>query len=349
MSVVNPGRDVAIEFAFSTKKQSAYGTALLPTDLTLAHTFLGGDIVEHKVEKATNQDEFGKKMEFPTEQRNLTADVRLTRNSEATSLMLGWAFAFACGDCVTTTPEGATLARQHVIKPMNIDDPAVGKQLPVTTVMEKLGHLRQEIFRDILVSEVELSGKMGEQLKLKIPMIGSGHRVAGTQAMPAATEGSFLKMADVKFQIGASDISAKLLDFTFNYKNEVADKLGYHPSSGYLVSNDPNSPQVRGHLLVTKRSATMKFRCLMENNDFRADMESNVLKSITITAEGATIEGSQKHKMILEIPKCYFNAVATAKEGNFFAYDATVLVCWDDASSAPFKLTVVNNTAAYLA
>ena len=87
----------------------------------------------------------------------------------------------------------------------------------------------------------------------------------------------------------------------------------------------------------------------MEDENLQNDFENNTEKSITISAEGATIESTYKHKLEISIPKCFFKVVKTGKEGDFFAYDIEVLIAYDSGISAPFQITVVNDIASYLA
>ena len=51
---------VALRWAFSPKRQAAYGTALAVADLTLSHPFEGADFGEHTPNMSDNAALFGK-------------------------------------------------------------------------------------------------------------------------------------------------------------------------------------------------------------------------------------------------------------------------------------------------
>jgi len=343
-------RDVAIKTAFSTKKQSAYGTKLADVDIDKAHPLHGSENIENPFEKFDDAEQFGKGHEFPTYQKNLTADSRVSRSADASSFLLGWVMAFGCGKITTSQPDssGSPNVYEHEIKPMNIDDPTVGKQLPVTTIVEEITSFKKLLFRDMLVSEFTISGELKKQLQLAFSLIGSGHYENSTLTMPGLTSVSFLKMPGVSFTVGTKNFSPELLNFSFGFKNELAEDLGYHPGSGFLTSGDPSTPQIRGKLPVTKRSVNFSFECLTEDNDLRQYMELNAEKAITLTAEGSTIENSYKHKLVLSLPKTWIKAVPLGREGNFLKYQVEVKIGWDATSGAPFVATITNDVAAYL-
>lgn len=343
-------RNVCIDVAYTNKKQSAYGTGVGDADLTEAHPFIGDDNVEVVTEKYDDREEFGKGHEFPTQQHNLVADTRLKRSFEASSRMLAWALAFLAGDITTTQPDGtgAPNTYQHVIKPMDIDDSGVGKQLPVTTIVEALTSFRKRKFRDMLVKSVTLKGELKKQLQLELELVGSGHYEDSTLSMPTPASSSFLRMADVTFTIGSDDVSAKLISFEFKHDNELAEDLGYHPGSGYLDATS-GAPQIRGKLEVTKRGVTLKARVLMEAETLDGYQKANTEKAITIVAEGATIESTYKHKLTLEMPVSWLKATPIAREGNLMVYDIEFNVGWSESDSAPWKATIINDVASYLA
>ena len=343
-------RDVAIKTAFSNKAQSAYGTKLPDIDIDQAHPLLGSENIESTFDKINDADQFGKGHEYPTKQENLTADVRVSRSADASSALLGWVMAFACGAITTTQPDdiGSPNTYEHEIKPMDIDDSAIGKQLPVTSIVEELASFKKMLYRDMLVSEFSITGEIKKQLQLSFSMIGSGHKETSTLTMPALTAVSFLKMPGVTITVGGTSYSAKLLNFNFSHKNELAEDLGYHPGSGYLTPLDPSTPQIRGKLKVSKRTTSLSFEILAEDGNLRSDMEANTEKAIVISAEGATIENSYKHNLELSFPKTFIKATPIGREGNFLKYQVETEIAWDSTSEAPFVATVRNNVASYL-
>jgi len=343
-------RDVCLNVGFSPKKQSAFGNGLTDTDITLAHPFIGNDIVDRTIDKYDNKEEYGKGHEYPTTQNNLVSDTKASRNFEASSLILGWAFAFACGQVTTIQPDdvGSPNVYEHTFKLSDIDNPAVGIQLPATTIVEKLNSFQQKKFRDMVVSEISLSGKTKEQLKLGMQLVGSGHWEANSMVLPALAQVSFLRMADVVITVGAKDISAEAMEFEFSHKNNLAEDKGYHPGSGYLIADDSNSPQIRGHLVCEKRETALKFKVLLNDSDLENFAENNLEKAISIVAEGNVIENTYKHKLELNFPKAFLKFTKVGVDGSLYVYDVEVSVAWDDTENTPFIAKVINNVPSYL-
>lgn len=170
-------RKAAIRGGFSTKKQTAYGTAVTDVDITEAHPYEGNQI-DFTVEKIDDKDQAGKGNEFPTWQANTTCSTQGTMNFHASSYILGFGFALVNGKLVTSQPDdvGAPDTYEHECSMMDIDDPAVGKQLPCFTYVEQLSTEHQRKYRDMLVKSLAISGQTGEHLKLNLELLGSGHR-----------------------------------------------------------------------------------------------------------------------------------------------------------------------------
>lgn len=301
-------------------------------------------------EKKDNKDEFGKGHEYPTEQTNTISDTRASRSFEASSLIAGWAFAFGCGECATIQPDdvGSPNVYEHTIKPAQIFDSAVGLQLPSTTLVEHLNSLQQNKYRDMVVSEVKLSGKIKEQLKIGIQLIGSGHYEANTMTLPDLAQVAFLRMADAVIMIGDKNISKKSMDFEFTHKSDLGEDKGYHPGSGYLIADDKTSPQIRGHCVATKRGTNLKLKVLMADTDLSEYAKNNTPKSISIVAEGKGIDESYNHKLELTFPRCFLKTTKVGTDGGLYVYDVDVTVGWDNTISAPFQIKITNNVPAYL-
>lgn len=338
-------RKAAQKVAIDVTQQTAYGTTLA-VDPTKSHPF-DGSLIERPVEKTDDRDHVGKGHEFATMQENKFSDTRGSMTFLGSSWILGWAFAFANGSAIPTQL-GTTSAYDHVCKMMNIDDPAVGKQLPVTTLVEELGTGVQKKYRDMLVKSLTLTGKTGEHLSCQTEVVGSGHWEASSVTMPDLVTTSFLRMADVVFSFNSIDISADVKDFSFKAVNEVDEGGGYFPGSGYLSAAD-GSPQVRGRCLLGKRTVDLSFTALLkDDSSFEAASLANSIVPLTITATGSVIEETYRHKLLLEFPKVAIKGTKIGADGEFFSYNIDCTVMWDTTLGAPYKATITNDVTQYL-
>ena len=102
---------VQLNWAYSNKRQSAYATELDPADVDQSHPFVGADFGEHTPNMSDNTALYGKGHEFPTRNEILSWSSSFRRQFQASSKILGWAFAFHLGDVTTTNLGGAPAAR----------------------------------------------------------------------------------------------------------------------------------------------------------------------------------------------------------------------------------------------
>jgi hypothetical protein len=166
---------VGIQWAYSDKRQSAYPIPNPPADIDQSHPFEGTDIGDHAVNMVDNAALYGKGHEFATREYLLSWDTRFRRQCFLTSKIAGWGFAFHTGK-VTTLPLGGT-AFQHV---MEYQDPngagyyGSGRQLPVTTIIERVTSGMVRRFPSMLVSAIELSGSMNDFCRCAMDLVGSG-------------------------------------------------------------------------------------------------------------------------------------------------------------------------------
>ena len=339
-------RDFDVLWAFSTKKQSAYGTKLADADLTLATPFKGPDVVVRTPTVETDSEQAGRGFAsagFPESQEIERWDVRVARNFDLTSLMAGWAAAFGLGQVTTSQPDsvGAPNTYDHQCRFITSS-----KQLPVTSLVEQAtsGAALKSLYRDLAVSDFEISAESAGRLQLKVNLVGSGYRETSTLAMPSVTAGSFLRMHGVTFQVGPTgsevDVSSRLKSFSLEVNNNPLEDDGYFPGSGLY----------RGRLEYGKRrDVELAFRLLVADAVERNHLEAgNYLKAI-ITAVGAAIEGTYKHTLTITVPRLAYRALPMGFEDGMAVYDIEANVFHDATSGYPLDITVRNNIASYMA
>lgn len=131
---------VQLQWAFSMKRQSSYATANPDVDIDKSHPMTAADFGEHVPNMSDNANMFGKGHEFATRNEILSWDTRFRRSFQATTRMVGWAFAFHAGSVTTSSLGGSPEAYQHIIEyqdPIGVGYYGSGRQQPVTTVVEQ--------------------------------------------------------------------------------------------------------------------------------------------------------------------------------------------------------------------
>lgn len=351
---------VQLNWAFSNKRQSAYATALANGDVDQSHPFEGADIADHVPNMSDNAAQFGKGHEFATRNDILSWDVRFRRSFQATTKMLGWAFAFHLGKVTTTNPTGSVY--QHVMEyqdPLGTGYYGSGRQQPVTTIIEGVHSDMSRKFPSCQVMAVEVTGQLNDWVRMAVEVIGSGKRdyidpVSGF-TFPTSTEGTLLRHASLLFEHGTNggsqlDESCDVRSFRFRTEMQYDEVAGYCPGSGYQTSGDPTSGQIRNKLEFTRRA------CLLEmvvnakvDSAIHTRLEAGTLLSAKLTIEGATITGAHKHQLIINVPSLKYRSAVIGSDGDTITYSLATVVFYDASLANPFEITVKNTTATYLA
>jgi len=348
---------VQIQWAYPLKRQSAYATEN-SADATQSHPFEGADIADHVPNMSDNANMFGKGHEFATRNELLSWDVTFKRSFQATTKILGWALAFHCGKVVTTALGGTPCAYQHVFDyqdPMGSGYYGSGRQQPVATIVERVTSGLTRKFPSCQVKAIEITGTGNEWIKLAVDMQGSGKKVDGTGfSFPAGTEGALLRNASLLFQTGVSgalaDKSCDVKSWRFRSEYAYFDTQGYCPGSGYNVSGDPTSGQVRSKLEFSKRAVLLEFVVnATSDNTLFTRLEGSVETSALLNIEGSAINATFNNELEISITRIKYKAVPIGTDGDQITYQVQTVVFYDSDISNPFKLTVVNSDAAYLA
>ena len=335
-------RDFDLLWAFSTKKQTAYGTKLADVDLTLSTPFKGPDVAVKTPTLETDADQAGRGQEFPESQEIERWDARLARSFDLTSLMAGWVAAFGLGAVTTTQPDqpGAPNTYDHQCRFMTNTF-----ALPVTSIVEQpiSGAALKSLYRDLAIADFEISAETLGRLQLACNLVGSGFREDSTLSMPSVTAGSFLRMRGVTFQVGPTgsevDISSRLKSFNLSVNNNPLEDDGYFPGSGLF----------RGRLEYgQRREVGLTFRMLVADAVERDHLEGNDYLKAIITAVGAVISTTYNHQIIITVPRLAYTAVPMGFEDGMAVYDIEANVFHDASSGYPLDITVRNTTVSYL-
>ena len=350
---------VNIRWAYPTKRQAAYGTPNTPADIDQSHPFLGADMGQHTPNMSDNAAHFGKGHEFATRNEILSWDSLFSRQFHATTKIVGWAMAFHTGSVSTSSLGGGNY--EHAFEyqdPLGVGYYGSARQQPVFTVMEQVGSNLARRWPSMALRALELTGQRNDWVMLTTELQGSGMmtRIAPSDfAWPdptdAATggEGVLLRNASLLFEHGPSgalvDMSCDIRSFRFRSEFAYFDTDGYCPGSGYLVSGDPASGQIRNKLEFARRAVVLEFVADLttDNNPFTR-LEGNVLMSARITVVGST----SPHEFVIWVPQIKLRAVPIGTDGDRITLSISTVVQYDNTEANPWTATVVNSTPSYL-
>jgi len=328
-------RDYNELWAIAPEQQSAYGSALLDATCDTAYPWKDAGTIEEDIEFRTNEDQVGVG-EFPTDQEIEYKDLKLTRQFDLGSWMAGWIASFGLGAC-SSAQQGGTSAYLHTITPQT------AQQLTATTIIAQQSAGIKNKMRDICVARFKISGEGKQRLQLSADFVGSGHIESSSKSMPSLSADSFLRMHGVTFEVGVADsevdVSARLKRFEYEWDNHPLLDDGYHPGSG----------QVRGRLHHGRRTQSLTFDVLMDENAVERThlLANNALKAI-ITAQGAVIEDTYYHQLVITVHKLKYRKLPISSEDNMRLYRIELNPLYDSAVGNFVTIAVTNTQTAYL-
>lgn len=350
---------VNLRWAYPTKRQSAYATANSNVDIDQSHPFLGADMGEHTPNMSDNAQHYGKGHEFATRNEILSWDSMFRRQFHATTKIVGWAFAFHTGSVQTSSLGGGNYS--HVFEyqdPLGTGYYGSGRQQPVFTVIEQVGSNLARRWPSMALRAIELTGQRNDWVVLTAELQGSGMmtRIAPSSftfpdptAVASGGEGVLLRNASLLFEHGPSgslaDISCDVRSFRFRSEFQYFDTDGYCPGSGYLVSGDPSSGQIRNKLEFARRAVVLEFVVDLTTSNLPFErLEGNVLLSARLTVEGST----SPHEIEVYCPQIKYRTVPIGTDGDRITLAISTVVFYDNNEANPFTARVVNTTASYL-
>lgn len=341
-----PQRAFDVTWAFSPRKESAYGTALADVDLT--RRVVANAVELGKISKLfrSDLDRFGKGHEFATELEELARDLRRSTSFDASSLTLAWIAAFGMGKVVTSQPNpgGNPAAHQHVF---TFADPLVSKHAPTTTVYEEFSPDLKRRLVSLACNDFSVSGRAREPVQVAANWVGSGASSDGALSpLPALTAQSFFLGADTDVLFGPQGAPVSLKDRVLEWSMSVTQSLdadlGYHPGSG----------KFRGRIWYGPRRVSAAFTLFArESDDVVSLFLDDTLRELQFVLDADVIgPGPEKHRAILLLPAVRITALDDAVEGNHIVLrveinESGVL---KEGSAEPIEITVTNTEPSFL-
>ncbi|MFQ5927626.1 MAG: phage tail tube protein [Terriglobia bacterium] len=341
-----PQRAFDVTWLFSTKKETAYGTALADADLNRRVVAPAVEVAKIAKDYRSDLDRFGKGHEFATELEEVSRDLRRSTSFDASSLTLAWVAAFALGKVTTTQPNpaGNPTAYDHKF---TFADPATSKQAPTTTVYEELTADLQRRLLSLACSEFTLAGRARDVASLTANWVGSGQTVDGALTpLPALTAQSFLLGGDADILFGPQgapvSLKERVLEWSLSVSQNLQSELGYHPGSG----------KFRGRIWYGPRrvSAALTFFA-QETDDLLTLFLNDTVRELQIDLAGDTIgPGPEKHRALLRLPAVILTAVDDTLEGNQIVYRVEIgeQGVLKQTGLEPLEITVTNTETSFL-
>jgi hypothetical protein len=335
-------------WAFSTKKQKDYDTALENTDITLMHPIREASVAEVTREIRSDKETYGKGHEFATTMWEVARDVRFTRTLDGSSTILGWALAFALGD-ITTIQPNAVGAPATYLHTMTFFDPVTETtaQLPVTSVVERVSAGIERLLYSLAMSSVTISAEGFEQLQVALEMIGSGQTATNALARPSMPTLAYLSSSSAIIKMGdaAEDISTRIRSWQVVINNNPRDARGYFPGSGLY----------RGRMEIGSRAILPSFVLdVSEDSDLLTDFLAGTEVALDLRCDGDFTEGTTyKHYLRIRIPSAKYRALPIEESDGIFTYAVTfdeesVLYDGADTPNPICTVEVQNTIGSYL-
>ena len=342
-----PQRSFDVTWAFTTKKETAYGTALADGDLTLRVTTPQVEAARISKTFRSDQDHAGKGHEFTTELEEVNRDLRRATTFDASSLTLAWVAAFGMGKVATTQPNpgGNPTAYDHAITLADIA--TTGKHAPTTTVYEELTAGLKRRLVSLACNDFALTGRATDPVQLTANWTGSGQTTDGALSpLPSLTSQSFFLGADADILFGppsaAVSIKDRVLEWSLRVSQNLESDLGYHPGSG----------KNRGRLWVGPRRVSASLTLFaQETDDLETLFLGDTVRELQIVLNGDQIgPGPEIHKAVALLPAVRVTSMEEAVEGNHLVHriefgEPGVLM---PASGEPLTLTVTNTQSSLL-
>jgi hypothetical protein len=240
------------------------------------------------------------------------------------------------GSIATTTPGGATTARQHLAKVGDLD----GKSMTVQVGMyDDTGTARAKTGAGCKVTKWELSGKESDFLGLKMSIDGMSSTWATAMAVasyPVSPADYFGTQCVVK--IAGAEVECE--EWTLGADNGLDTERYYMRS----LSPGTKKESLEGKALRSyKGKVKLSFPDLTAHNRF----VNNTVSSLQITYTGAIIEAAIPYSFDISMPDVRWDGSTPTVDGlGRIAADMSYTVVDSLAANGPVVLTTVNTDIA---
>lgn len=341
-------------FALTKIPQTNYATAtstgtasdwtrLIATDRNLASI---QPTVESNVGHATGYEE-------GTDQWTNAHDTRRQFEVQAGARGIGRLLYGAMGAIATTTPGGATNARQHVITPKDVSS---SRQLPAYGYVEQMGSGLDRALPSMVFESLTLSGQGVSRINCSASMVGSGKITTPSGlTMPSAdgTEVFFKNSQTVVILDNGTAINLgttkRLETWELSIQNNLLADEGYRPGAGvFQDSGDPDSGCIRTECLLGQRAYNFNLTARFNSQDEElTDLLNQTDVDVEIELTGPEIESGQNYSLLLKASKCKVGQVGLADSNGIVTVQIQLPVLFDVGTGKSLEITLVNDVTSY--
>ncbi len=324
--------------AFSTLVQTDLATPQAVDTLM----YFEGEPVEPEPENYfTNESEVTGEL-FPTQKRLLNWKLNGAHKGKATPHLFGIFAAIAMGKC-TTTQFGETDAYRHKLE---VDKSVV--ELPTRTMVENDGDA-QFLYRGISCSGWKLTGARNQFCEFEATLLGAGSEASNAISRPSRLAESYLAYSEANFTRGGSfdgsavtggtSISARVIDFAVEYKNN--GKGVYHVGDG------------SGHVGSLRRGEryeiTLEANVEIEDRSDRTALIAGTEYALAIPIVGGIADSTHRYTIELIFPRVAYREAKKGLNEGILKVNAKYAVLADETHGALVINLINKHPENYLA
>ena len=308
MPFTTPQRDWLQTWAFSLKKESAYGTILAFADLDKKVAFDESGSAQRTPNIVSDRRRLGKGSPFTTQDRIVAWDSRITRPVPLSTLTAGWILSFVLGKHVAGGVGPFT-------ETLTFADQATGAQAPSTTIWTGDGG---DLYRlpGMSCNSCEISWRAQEEVLISSEWIGSGNRTEGDHSAepnPIAhgivIAGDVVVNMDAPGEVTPADISDRILEGRIRISQNLAADLGYSPGAGAF----------RNRLWFGDQTVQVDLTLFDDGSGDIEDLVANRTKQEL----NFLFPFDANNKIAIDIPVMKWLSANKTSQGGFRAYQAT--------------------------
>lgn len=310
-----------IQFAFGKVAQSGVLTANVSADFIRLPKMNASPLeVDPVVE--TDQADIGKGHEFAENSYLSHWNSNCTMEMQATSEILGWAFAFCLG---SSSVAAAGTGFAHTSKLLN--PITQGLDAPLFSMVEQV-RPGGSAFIDRMavgnaINELTLSVQNGPgrtQAKVNINTVGTGKLIQPSSiTMPAVSQVHACPSGGLGLVLNGENYvtSRNIISVELNVKNNIRLDEGFFPGSGFQTSGNGATGQVRGRMEVGTREVKMTFSARMRaNSPELAAVQSQSEGTCALSLVGPAVDGTHNHGTVITLHRTrYFTAKPVDSNG----------------------------------
>jgi len=348
-----PSRMNSRLLVLSKKKQTAYGTVLLDTDLQAGKRFsvISPMFGQPMSKDWSDRDYAMHGHDYGSQIVEIERDMQDSLSLPGDTWLLAWMAAFGMGKVTTTQPDpgGAPTAYQHVIKPM---DPATdGNNLPTTTIYAEASGASnlQRRLNSCAIKDFSVDFPASSPLTLSGSVIGSGAVTGGTLATPPALATlNLLRSDDVQVLYGTqgapTDISTQIVRGSI--------KFGFSWNFDDANSRGPGGGLYRLRAWLVRPDITLSFQRFVDDASSSPsdDFFAKTVQEVQVNVAGASL-GTLSHSLKIRGLAVVPDAVKIGQSGDKSVYQYSFAADhWLKQGSADVvTFTVINTETSFLA